>query len=323
MQIAFDEKGKRVLAYAADKGNEYHWPLCKRIVNVCQGSIKEAYFAHHANDTCTDSWNYDMSEWHRSMQSRFPEKQREIIVSHGGITHRADVLCGNQIVEFQHSPISFEEIKERNAFYNAAGYSVAWVFDLQEQYDAGRISPCDHYNGLGYKWSYPKASLQCFPQPHEYDKKLVIHFYWINSDGEEEFNRVIWSKHDGGVPNFKEFIASDYPVYSESPDSPLKVSDFFITKRDRLQVHLSKLNCRYVIKYAGVRGHQRDAYICPRRPGVFGIKRYSERGCSYCRYCAAVKELPNGFESYCCYPNQIHEVDECHPGYECSGVPEF
>lgn len=323
MQIAIDETGKRVPAYAADKGKEYRCPLCKRKVNVCQGSIKEEYFAHRANDTCTDSWNYDMSEWHRTMQSRFLENQREIVVSHGGKTHRADVLSGNQIIEFQHSPISFEEIKERNAFYNAAGYRVAWVFDLQEQYDAGRISPCDRYNGLGYRWSYPKLSLQCFPQPHEYDKKLVIHFYWINSDGEEEFNRVIWSKHDDGVPNFKEFIVSDYPVDSDGFDSPLAVSDFFITKRDRLQAYLSKLNCRYKIKYKGVRGHQRDAYVCPRRPETFGIKLNSETGCAYCRYCAAVKGKWDRFESYCCYPKQIHEEDACHPGYECFRVPEF
>ena len=110
MQIALDIVGRRVFAHKAVKGENFYCPLCGRGLNVCQGSIKTAYFAHKANDLCEDSWKYDMSEWHRSMQSRFPEEQREVVVRHHGKKHRADVLYGNQIIEFQHSPISMEEI---------------------------------------------------------------------------------------------------------------------------------------------------------------------------------------------------------------------
>lgn len=322
MQIALDEIGNRVLADDAEKGNQYFCPVCRREVNICQGRIKIPYFAHRANDSCADSWNYDMSEWHRSMQERFPANQREVVVTHAGTCHRADVLCGNKVIEFQHSPISFDEIRERNDFYIAAGYSVAWVFDLQEQYDSGRIAPCDRLSGLGYSWSYPKASLQCFPRPSKFGNKLILYFYWINSDGEEEFNRVIWSRHDGGIPNFKEFITSYFVIDYESLGSQLRVDDFFITEKDRLYIHLSKVKQKYTVKYCGVRGKRRVEYICP-RSGKFGITQYSESGCSYCRYCAAILEIPNGFQSYCCFPNQVNEVDEVHPGYECSGVPTY
>lgn len=108
-----------------------------------------------------------MSEWHYNMQNRFQPEQREVVVKHMGQTHRADILNGNQIIEFQHSPISMEEIIERNTFYTSAGYSVAWIFDVQEQYDSGSIYPVAHDNALIYGWSNPKRCLQCFPLPKE------------------------------------------------------------------------------------------------------------------------------------------------------------
>lgn len=324
MQIALDMNGKRIVADDAVKGEEYRCPVCRKTVNVCQGEIKDAYFAHQKNDACTDSWNYDMSEWHRSMQARFPWHQREILVNHGGETHRADILLGNQIVELQNSDISIREIRERNEFYNAAGYNVAWVFNLQEQYDKERIRPNDDYNGLGFSWSYPKACLQCFPRPTDHDEKLVLYFYWVNSDGYEEFNRVIWSTSDGGVPNFRGFVVSDFDnIGSKNITSPLSVNAFFTSAKDLLAQHLAKLGCRYTIKYSGIKGKPRNSYVCPRRPEDFGIKRYGEGACIYCRCCGAIKEIPNGIEAYCCFPNQVNEVDELHSGYECSGVPTF
>ena len=159
-----------------------------------------------------------MSEWHYYMQKRFPEEQREIVVKYMGQTHRADILHRNQIIEYQHSPISIEELEERNNFYNAAGYSVAWVFDIQEQFDSGAITMMDHDSALMYKWSNPKRCLRCFPQPKEYNKKLVIYLYWIDEDGYECFNRVIWSRGDCGCPDFKIFIVSEYVIGSDNTE---------------------------------------------------------------------------------------------------------
>lgn len=321
MQIAIDKDGKRTLAYNAKNGDDFLCPLCGGGVILRQGSINVAHFAHRSNE-CADNWHYDMSEWHYSMQKRFSEDQREVVVKYMGQTHRADILHRNQIIEFQHSPISIEELEERNNFYNATGYSVAWVFDVQEQYDSEAITIMDYDRALMYKWSNPKRCLQCFPQPKEYNKKLVIYLYWIDKDGYECFNRVIWSTGDCGCPDFKRFIVSEYGMDSNDTESFLSVGDFFETKGDLLKNRLFELNCRYKIKYSGVKGYTRHSYVCP-RTNIFGIKRSGETACSYCRYCAAIKELPKGFESYCCYPNQVNEVTEGHPGYECSNVPTF
>lgn len=322
MQIAIDKEGKRALADNAKNGEVYLCPLCGGNVILRQGSINVAHFAHRSNE-CTDNWHYDMSEWHYSMQNRFSEEQREVIVKYMGKIHRADILYRNQVIEFQHSPISMEELRERNNFYNAAGYSVAWVFDVQEQYDSEAIIPRKHDSALMYKWSNPKRYLQCFPQPKEYNKSLVIHLYWIDEDGDEGFNRVIWSTGDFGYPNFKHFIVSKYDIVSNDTKDLLSVGDFFENKEDLLKNRLSKLNCRYELKYSGIKGHPRNAYVCPRR-NTFGVKLYGGTGCSYCRYCAAIKEVhPKGFESYCCYPNQVNEVTNEHEEYECSNIPIF
>jgi len=322
MQIAIDKEGKRTLAYNAKIGDEYLCPICEGSVILRKGSINVAHFAHLSNE-CTDNWHYDMSEWHYSMQKRFPEEQREFVVKCMGQTHRADILFRNQVIEFQHSPISIEELQERNNFYNSAGYSVAWVFDVQEQYDSRAITIMDHDSALMYNWSNPKRCLQCFPKPKEYNKKIVIYLYWIGEDGYEFFNRVIWSTGDYGCPDFKRFIVFEYGIDSnDDTESFLSVGDFFETKSDLLKNRLSELNCRYKIKYSGAKGHPRNDYVCP-RTYVFGIKLSGETACSYCRYCAAIKNTSEGFNSYCCYPNQVNETTEGHPGYECSNVPRF
>lgn len=71
-----------------------------------------------------------MSEWHRAWQNCFPKECREVVVQSDGVKHIADVLINKKtVIEFQHSPITAEEIAERNRFYTECGYKVVWVFD--------------------------------------------------------------------------------------------------------------------------------------------------------------------------------------------------
>jgi len=321
MQIAIDKDGKRTIAYSANKGDDYLCPICRGCVILRQGDINVPHFAHRSSE-CADTWHYDMSEWHYSMQKRFPEDQREIVVKYMGKTHRADILLGKQIVEFQHSAISMEEIAERNHFFNEAGYSVAWVFDVQEQYDSKAIVSTDYDKALMYKWRNPKRYLKCFPQPKENSKKLIIYLHWVDK-GYDYFNRIIWSTvEDCGYPDFKKFIVSERGRHSDDTESLLSVGGFFETKYDLLENTLSKLKYPYEIKYSGVKGRPKRDYICP-KTNIFGLKLSGEKACSYCRYCALIENLDKGFKSYCCYPNQINEVTEVHEGYECSSVLTF
>ena len=124
MEYALTADHHRVHAFDAEKGQEYYCPVCGNQVIPRQGEVNSWHFAHVTS--CMDDWKYDMSEWHRGWQSRFPENVREIVVEHRGECHRADILMGGYAIEFQHSPISAGEFERRNKFYTRAGYKVIW-----------------------------------------------------------------------------------------------------------------------------------------------------------------------------------------------------
>ena len=94
---------------------------------------RQAVIVHKKGTQCLDGWSHDMSEWHRAWQEKFPEECREVVVEKNGVKHRADVLINNTVIEFQHSPITNEEILERNNFYLSCGYPVVWVFDATDK----------------------------------------------------------------------------------------------------------------------------------------------------------------------------------------------
>lgn len=92
MEYALTADHHRVHAFDAEKGQEYYCPVCGNQVIPRQGEVNSWHFAHVTS--CMDDWKYDMSEWHRGWQSRFPENVREIVVEHRGECHRADILMG-------------------------------------------------------------------------------------------------------------------------------------------------------------------------------------------------------------------------------------
>jgi len=316
MLTAVDKKGNRVYACNAEREGEYACTVCGKSVILRRGEINIDHFAHRANE-CEDSWHYDMSEWHYSMQNRFPEEQREVVVKHKEKTHRADILYKDCVIEFQHSPISIEELKERTYFYNSAGYNIAWVFDVRELFENGQIVS-NNMEVLMYKWVNPKRCLRGLPLPKENNKRVMTYLYWIDENGCECFNRVIWSSNEYGEPTFKRFIVSEYIMETQDINEELCVKDFFETKNDLLMEELNKLSCRYNIKYSGVRGKAKTDYICP-RTGIFGIHIYGKNGCVHCKHCGAIKEFSEiggkkKFMSYCCYPNKVNEGNT----YECN-----
>ena len=132
MEYALTADHHRVHALDAEKGQEYYCPVCGNQVIPRQGEVNSWHFAHVTS--CVDDWKYDMSEWHRNWQNRFPESTREVVIEYKGESHRADILTGGYVIEFQHSPITSTEFERRNLFYTKAGYKVIWVFDETEAY---------------------------------------------------------------------------------------------------------------------------------------------------------------------------------------------
>lgn len=135
MFIALDVNGNRISIENATKDSQYFCPICGKplIIRATDSLAVKTHFAHKRGTICYDDWTHDMSEWHLSWQQRFPEQYREVVIEKNGIKHRADICIGNTVIEFQHSPITGEEIAKRNDFYLSCGYQVVWVFDATDK----------------------------------------------------------------------------------------------------------------------------------------------------------------------------------------------
>ena len=145
MFFAFDENQQKVNVNNATKGRQYFCPICGECLSIraIDSLAMKTHFAHKRGTMC-DDWDHDMSEWHCSWQEKFPEECREVVVENNGVKHRADILINNTVIEFQHSPITAEEIKRRNDFYLSCGYNIVWVFDATNQIQnraGGAIDP--------------------------------------------------------------------------------------------------------------------------------------------------------------------------------------
>ena len=104
-------------------------PGCgKSLISKC-GLIKIHHWAHKQRIDC-DSWWEPMTEWHLEWQNEFPIAWREVIFrdEQTGEFHRADVHTQKGLtIEFQNSPLLFQELKSRNTFYK----KIIWVVNAQ------------------------------------------------------------------------------------------------------------------------------------------------------------------------------------------------
>mgnify|MGYP000845684186 CR=1 FL=1 len=88
-------------------------PICNtEVISKC-GVVKEWHWSHKSIQDC-DNWAEPESEWHLKWKSYFPKEQQEVILEN----HRADIKTQqNLIIELQNSPISSDDICDREKFY--------------------------------------------------------------------------------------------------------------------------------------------------------------------------------------------------------------
>lgn len=209
MYIGVDIKGNRVDIAEAKEKEQYFCPICKAKLIQKRGNIKIHHFAHESGSEC-DSWNYDMSEWHREWQKRFPVDSREVVVEKKGIKHRADILINKTVVEFQHSKISNEEFNDRNLFYKYCGYDVIWLFDLREYYDDERIT-VSYNNGNLFIWKWPPHTFDNF-WPKRDQSQIKVFFQFSDLDKETYgIEQLVWRS-----PDTKRFITEEGVAYNDT-----------------------------------------------------------------------------------------------------------
>ena len=340
MFVALDKNGDRVYAEFATRDQKYYCPTCGGEVMLRSGEINVDHFAHTSQ--CQDKWNYDMSPWHIRMQSYFPEECREVVVNRNGVVHRADVLLEKEkiVIEFQHSTISMQEYRERTKFFIDAGYRIAWVFDLQDKVEYDQIEYMNDDRTM-FSWKNPMKIFNGWERPTDYNKKFALYFdlggYCVGDDDNcfdchgcperdtckdmlRSIKKVVWVPQDEyGDFSFKRFATAEDDFWLN--DKNVDYNDLFKSKQDVFNEVIAELKSKHkcYIKYKGVKGQNRLAYICPKQK-TFGIPLTGETGCSHCRHCGAIGEKARGnFTEYqvaCCYPAILYKEQETHEGYD-------
>lgn len=317
MFIALDKDGNRVLAENAVKGNKYFCPICGEEVIVRQGEFVAWHFAHKVSSNC-DDWHYDMSDWHRDMQNLFPEEYQEVVVEYDGKKHRADILKDGVVLEFQHSPISAEEYMERNRFWTSAGYRIAWIFD-GTGFD---LEYRDHDSYIQI-WRRPLKVLRVSPNISDNNEAFSVWFYLETEDG-PDFEKVIWTN-----PTWSRILFNHTVIPLDDEECEIEPFDFVKTKQEKIESIIGSMphSVKFIpeMKRYWSNGPEYGSikYTCPRRMGD-SLYLYTERGCSYCRYCLLIIEVKDGHNVYCTYPQPAREPDpDAHEGYECFSVDSF
>lgn len=128
MQIYAYVDGMRALPFKNGRGV---CGCCSSPVIAKCGNVRAHHWAHEARDDC-DTWSEGMGPWHVSWQSLVQPHYVEYVIK----PHRADILgSGDTVIELQHSPISTEAIREREAFYG----NMVWLFDATYRFAAKRF----------------------------------------------------------------------------------------------------------------------------------------------------------------------------------------
>ena len=206
MYIAKDIDGQIIDISDAVKGNQYYCPICGEKLIVRNGKINVPHFSHETLRNC-DSWDYDMSEWHRNWQLRFPKNTRERIITYKGVRHRADVLVDDTVIEFQHSRMSNDEFWERNEFYTNAGYTLIWLFDLSNEWMFKKtIEEVNGINSSYYRWKYHWHTFDDFVPKKQKSIQLYFQMGNLDDDNMEEIE-------DSGIIEHVIWFSADYEKY--------------------------------------------------------------------------------------------------------------
>ena len=118
MIVALDNDFNRIHIENAVAKQECYCPSCGARLFQRKGQLRRHHFAHMPGHVCTDTWasQYDMSDWHYEWQNSFPKQNQEVLLQLGETKHRADVLIGRAVTEFQHANMSAKTFSDRNAF---------------------------------------------------------------------------------------------------------------------------------------------------------------------------------------------------------------
>ena len=202
MIVAIDKDFNRIHIEDAVVKQECYCPYCGERLSQKRYTDRRSHFAHYPKSVCKDSWagSYDMSDWHYDWQNSVPKDNQEVMLTLGDIKHRADVLIGRTVTEFQRSDISSKAFGDRNNFYFNLGYKVIWVFDFREQFASGRLR-CEA-DRKTFHWTKPRNTFNLY----EIMTGQVELFFQIEDNGENALVKIANVSPSG----FEQFTVSNW-----------------------------------------------------------------------------------------------------------------
>lgn len=132
---------------------------CNKPTYSACGKLITWHWRHQNKKDCDDWWETE-TEWHREWKSRFPATWREVIQFDklDQEKHIADVKTDSGVVlEFQNSPITVDELKSREYFYD----KMIWVVN--------GVGFKDNFE-FGYKLPDPASE---FPKNYKFLKSIM------------------------------------------------------------------------------------------------------------------------------------------------------
>lgn len=229
MLFALDYNDKRVHISETHSNQEYYCEDCGARLIVRKGNIRIHHFAHTAHHECSDTWvsdrerKYDTSDWHNEWQENYPSENQEVRLSLGETKHRADVMIGKTVVEFQHSIMSANAFDDRNNFYLNLGCKVIWLFDIQELYSDGSMSFTESEEELSFRWRNPKKAFNAYDI-----KSGCIDLFFQISDNESACIVMVKDVSEHGFESFtttKVMSKADFLNYTGLKDGHCLLPD--------------------------------------------------------------------------------------------------
>lgn len=211
----------------AERGLVGECPVCdQRMTPKCGESVVH-HWAHYRRREC-DPWWENETDWHRHWKNLFPESWQEVVhFDASGEKHIADIKTERGwAIEFQHSHISAEERRSRDAFYGR----IIWVVDgTRRPTDPAQFASAWR-NGLALRGTPFLRRLQLR------DSSLVRH--WAQSDAPIFFDfgieHALWwllSGRSDGFVYLLSFSRAEF-VTSHMPGATQKGAEFDDLIRD-------------------------------------------------------------------------------------------
>jgi hypothetical protein len=132
-------------------------PNCDDQVFGRCGWIVTWHWSHRGGDC--DPWAEPETQWHYQWKTELQSygAMIEQSILRRGERHRADcIFPDGTVLEIQHSAISVDDIKRREAFY---GENMIWLFDTRDAVESKRLHIRRKPDKDTFRWKQPRKSI--------------------------------------------------------------------------------------------------------------------------------------------------------------------